>query len=1066
MKKALIKDSLKEIKNTYKRFISILLMAFLGVGFFAGIRAASPDMIYTLDKRFDENNVYDIEVISTLGLTDEDIKALKEIDKIENVYGEYSEDVLLNYEDTEIVTKVLSLDSVNTVTLLEGRMPQNANECLVEEAFCKFKNKNIGDSLTIETEEDSIIKEKEVTIVGTMESPLYISRERDTSKLGSGKVSYNLYLPKESFESKVYTQVYITLKNASKMETSSQEYKNYIQEAKDEVEKIKEQRQNARYEEVRKEAEEKLQEAEEKLEEEKQTAEEKLADAENKITSGESKLISAQNTLNNKKAEAESKFQSAEKQLEEAKNEIAIQEQNMPKQIEEANKQIENLNAQKEDMQNNLNTLNTNISTLEKQYQNVLESLKNTNLTQEQITNLQMQKASLEEAIENLNVNKKQVETGIKQIENGISTINTRLQEGKEKLKQAKEEIAKQEETLSASREQANAEFKTAQQKINTSKKELEEGKEELNKNRNEYNDKIKEAEKKLSDAREEIDKIDHPTWYILDRESNTGYSNYVQDSKSIENLGKVFPIVFFVIATLISLTSMTRMVEEQRVQIGTLKALGYNKMQIAMKYLLYAGIACIVGGILGMLVGFQLLPRIILMMYNMMYSLPDLVIKFNWYYAILGLGLASICIIGATLYTVLSSLGETPSELMRPKAPKPGKRVLLEKIPFIWKHLKFNQKVTVRNIFRYKKRFLMTIIGIAGCTALILTGFGIKDAISAIIPSQYQKIYHYDMQISLKNSAENESVQEFIQELEKKEEVSKVVETYMTSGTLVNGEKEEDIQIIVPKDEKIENVIQLIDTNKKEKIQLEEGKIAITDKVAQLLNVKQGDKITLKDNDNNQKEFEISNIVENYIYHYVYMPKGLYEETYGEYKTNVLYVQNSVKDEEQEKEMAKELLKDENVNAVALNSNMESLMKDMMNSLNYVVVILIISAGLLAFVVLYNLSNVNISERIRELATIKVLGFYDKEVYDYVTRETVLLTVIGIILGLFGGYLLNMFIIKTCEINVIRFGKEIMPISYLYAIIITVVFTLIVNVVTYFSLKKIDMIESLKSIE
>ena len=321
-------------------------------------------------------------------------------------------------------------------------------------------------------------------------------------------------------------------------------------------------------------------------------------------------------------------------------------------------------------------------------------------------------------------------------------------------------------------------------------------------------------------------------------------------------------------------------------------------------------------------------------------------------------------------------------------------------------------------------------------------------------------------MQISLKNSAGNESVQEFIQELEKKEEVSKVVETYMTSGALVNGEKEEDIQIIVPKDEKIENVIQLIDTKKKEKIQLEEGKIAITDKVAQLLNVKQGDKITLKDNDNNQKEFEISNIVENYIYHYVYMPKGLYEEKYGEYKTNVLYVQNSVKDEEQEKEMAKELLKYENVNAVALNSNMESLMKDMMNSLNYVVVILIISAGLLAFVVLYNLSNVNISERIRELATIKVLGFYDKEVYDYVTRETVLLTIIGIILGLLGGYLLNMFIIKTCEINVIRFGKEIMPISYLYAIIITVVFTLIVNVVTYFSLKKIDMIESLKSIE
>lgn len=850
MKRALLKDSLKEIKNTYKRFISILLMAFLGVGFFVGIRAASPDMIDTIDSYFDNQNVYDIKILSTLGLTDEDITKLSDIEGIDRVYGEYSEDILINFEDTEIVTKVLSIDEVNEVYLLEGRMPQSSNECLVENSFCVRTGKKIGDTILIEKDEDSIIKEAEVTIVGTMNSPLYVSRQRDTSKLGSGKVSYNMYLPKESFDSEIYTEIYITLANTKEMLANSKEYKDAVQEVEDKIETIKEERQTARYEEVKKEAKDKLQEAKDKLEE-------------------------------------------------------------------------ETLNAQT----------------------------------------------------------------------------------------------------------------------------------------------KIKEAQKEISDAEERIKEIEHPTWYILDRNSNTGYNGFMQDTKSIENLGKVFPIVFFVIATLISLTSMTRMVEEQRVQIGTMKALGYNKIQIASKYLLYASLACIIGGAIGMIIGFASLPRIIWMMYSMMYEIPNFVAAFNLYYAALGLGLASICIIGATLYTATNVLGETPSELMRPKAPKPGKRVLLERIPFIWKHLSFTKKVTVRNIFRYKKRFLMTIIGIAGCTALILTGFGIKDSISAILPNQYQKVYEYDMQINLKSGIEKNAIQEFISNLEQKEEINRVIETYMTSGTLINGENEEAVQIIVPKDEKIEEVINFADSKTKEKVSLQEGKIAITDKVAELLNVKKGDTIILKDADNIEKQIEISDVLENYIYHYVYMPRELYEELYGKYSTNVLFTQNNIEKSEEEA-LSKELLKEENVNSISLNSSVENVMGDMMNSLNYVVVILIVSAGLLAFVVLYNLSNVNISERIRELATIKVLGFYDKEVYEYVTRETVILTTIGIVLGLIGGYFLSFFIIKTCEINVLRFGKEIMPLSYLYAIIITLIFTMIVNVVTYFSLKKIDMIESLKSIE
>ena len=1065
MKKALLKDSLKEIKNTHKRFISILLMAFLGVGFFVGLRASSPDMIDTIDSYFDNKNVYDIKVLSTLGLTDEDITKLSNIEGIDKVYGEYSEDILINFEDTEIVTKVLSIDEVNEVYLLEGRKPQRSNECLVENLFCVRTGKKIGDTILIEKDEDSIIKETEVTIVGTINSPLYVSKERDTSKLGSGKVSYNMYLPKESFDSEIYTEIYITLANTKEMLADSKEYKDAVQEVKDKIEIIKEERQTARYEEVKKEAEDKLQDAKDKLEEETLNAQTKIKEAEDEIKTGENSLQIAQNTLNNKKKEANEQFELAQTKLQKAKDEIRVQEANLTEQEKEANNQITALKKQKQELQTNLDSLNTNITNLEKQYNQIIETLKDTSLTQEQIAILQAQKLQLEQTLATLKGQKEQVVAGILQIDNGINTINTKLQEGKAKLEQAKIEIQKQETELNQAKQTANKEFQSAQATINSSKNELEEGKQELEKNKAEFEEKIKDAQKEISDAEEKIKEIEHPTWYILDRNSNTGYNGFMQDTKSIENLGKVFPIVFFVIATLISLTSMTRMVEEQRVQIGTMKALGYNKIQIASKYLLYASLACIIGGSIGMIIGCASLPRIIWMMYSMMYEIPNFVAAFNLYYAMLGLGLASICIIGATLYTVINTLGETPSELMRPRAPKPGKRVLLERIPFIWKHLSFTKKVTVRNIFRYKKRFLMTIIGIAGCTALILTGFGIKDSISAILPNQYQKVYEYDMQINLKSGIEKNAIQEFISSLEQKEELNKVIETYMTSGTLINGTNEEAVQIIVPKDERIEEVINFADSKTKEKASLQKGKIAITDKVAELLNVKKGDTITLKDADNIEKQIEISDVLENYIYHYVYMPKELYEELYGKYSTNVLFTQNNI-EKSKEEDFSKELLREENVNSISLNSSIENVMGDMMNSLNYVVVILIVSAGLLAFVVLYNLSNVNISERIRELATIKVLGFYDKEVYEYVTRETVILTAIGIVLGLIGGYFLSFFIIKTCEINVLRFGKEIMPLSYLYAIIITVIFTMIVNVVTYFSLKKIDMIESLKSIE
>ena len=664
--------------------------------------------------------------------------------------------------------------------------------------------------------------------------------------------------------------------------------------------------------------------------------------------------------------------------------------------------------------------------------------------------------------------NRQSVQAGITEIDNQITSGRAELKNAEAQINNAKSELAKKEATLKQTKSKTNTQIANAKKELESSKQEIANAEAELEKSRAEFNSKIEEAEGKLIDAKEKVSEIEKAKWYILDREQNAGYSSYIQDTESIENLSVVFPIVFFAIATLVSLTSMTRMVEEQRQEIGTLKALGYNKFHIMLKYLIYSSLACIVGGVIGMNIGFQLLPRIIWDMYEMMYTLPEFIVSFNHQYSSLGLGLIYICIVGATLYTILREVKETPANLLRPKAPKYGKRVLLERINFIWKRLKFSQKVTVRNIFRYKKRFLMTIIGIMGCTSLILAGFGLKDSISSILPNQYEDIFDYDIMVSLKTSLSAEQKNSYTEELRQKEEIKDILETYMESGTAGKDDKSETVQIVVPNDKnEIDKMIKLRDVKTKERFELSEEGIIITDKLAELIGAKVGDTIKVTTNDDIEKEIKIVGITENYISHYVYMSKELYQQIYGEeYSTNVLLIQDNDLTEEQEETVMQEMVAKNEVSTVTLTKTTMKTLDDTMNSLNYVVVILIVSAGLLAFVVLYNLSNVNISERIRELATIKVLGFYDREVYDYITRETIILTLIGIVLGLVAGYFLNFYILGTCEINILRFEKVIYPLSYVYAVAITLVFSIIVNIVTYFALKKIDMIGSLKSVE
>ena len=729
MKKALFKDSVKEIKNTYKRFVSILLMAFLGVGFFAGMKAASPDMVDTIDQYYKDNQVYDIQVLSTLGLTNEDVEEISKIDNIETVVGTYEVDGKIDIENKEVVTKLICIEELNKPILLQGELPKNQDECVVEENFLKANNKKIGDTIEVgventkndEGEEIEYLNQSTLKIVGTVKSAIYISRDRGTSSLGSGKIDYYVYIPKENIKAnEIYTNLYIKVKDSDKYTTSSDEYEDYIAEVKEDIEAIKEERQKARHDKLVDMATAKVEEVENELNTEKQNAQEKIDEAQKKIDDGKSEIEKAESKLNASKKEADTQFANAYSQIQTAKKTIAENEAQLATKEQEANQQFSELETQKQTLQTQLETVTNSLAGLETQYNQIKD---NPDVPEEQ-------KQALATQIQSLQQSKQTIEAGITQIDNGISSGKQEIESGKAQIQSAKNELAKQEKQYEAKKKSTYSQLESASAEIEKSKSELNAGEEELEKNKEEFETKIAEAEEKLIDAKEKIADIENPKWYILDRYGNSGYSSFIQDTRSIENIAKVFPIVFFMVALLISLTSMTRMVEEQRTQIGTLKALGYSKMQIASKYIIYASLACIIGGILGMSVGFILLPKIIWMMYEMMYQITDISISFQWGIGEKGLLLISICIIGATLYAVLKELVYTPAALMRPKAPKMGKRVFLEKIPFIWKRLSFSKKVTVRNIFRYKKRFLMTIIGILGCTALITVGFGIKDSI------------------------------------------------------------------------------------------------------------------------------------------------------------------------------------------------------------------------------------------------------------------------------------------------------------------------------------------------
>ena len=1093
MKTALLKDGIKEVKNSYKRFISLLLIVLLGVGFFAGIKATSPDMRKTLDTYFDDLDVMDIQVISTLGLTEDDVSSIKQVENVENAEGSYQTDAIVTIGEEEVVVKLETItEKLNHLNLVEGRMPENANECVVEPSFLAGTGHKVGDTIEINVEDitnddgeqEKVLKNNQVTIVGTVESPLYIDTNRGSTTLGSGMIDYYLYVPKDNLNAGIFTNVYVTVAGAKDLETNSDKYLEIIDAVENSLDAISEERREARYNELYDSANSKIEEAQKELDEEREKAEKELEDAQKEIDDGKAKIEDGKAEIERNRANANYQFSLAEQELEDARAELEAGEKEFETEKKNAQEQIASYEEQLSllrQTQKQLNNVQTNLKNAEEELAELQEKLENA--TDEEKAEIQEQIASKNVEIQTLQgtiaiIQSELEKQGITdlagtitQLEEGISTANTKLDEAEKQLKDARAEIETGEKELQNQKNSTYYQLNQAEAEIEASEQELADGEKELEEARAEFDKQIKEAEDKLYEAKEDLKEIQRPEWYVLDREQNVGYVNYIQDTERVANLAEVFPVVFFLVAALMSLNSMARMVEEERVQIGTLKALGYSKRQIVRKYIVYAILATLIGGGLGLVIGFSYLPKVIADIYAMVYDVPDVILEFNVGYATAGMAAALLCTVGATVITSAKQLRQNPATLMRPKAPKPGKRVILEKIPFIWKHLNFTAKVTARNIFRYKQRFLMTIIGVCGCTSLIIAGFGLRDAIGNMIPMQYGEIYKYGINVSLKEEKEGEELKEIKEKiLAQNEKVTDVLGANIQSVKIIKNDNNQSIQLVVPEDvNSIGTFISLRSrTNRDESYVPDNNGVIITEKLAKLLDIKAGDTITLENADGDRADVQVAHITENYILHYLYMSPELYNKVYDtRIESNTVLAKTEVLSEEEENNLGKILLQDEeNISGVSFTSDSSNMLETVMNNMDMVVWILIIAAGMLALVVLYNLLNANISERIRELATIKVLGFYDREVYEYIGRETIILTILGMLFGLIGGYYLTMYILKTCEIDMLMFDPEIRVLSYVLGIVITVVFAVIVNVITYFSLKKIDMIESLKSVE
>ena len=1074
-----LKDIFREIKISLGRFLSILCIVAIGVAFFAGIKASAPDMKNSADTYFDKYNVQDIQVYSTIGLTKKDVAAIKKIKGVKSVQPSFSMDTLSQIDSTQMVIKVISYgidQKMNKVRVVEGRMPERENECLVEASSATNKlygTFHIGDTIKLQSGTDEALskslKHTKYKIVGTCYNPNYLSYEKDSSNIGSGTVNSFIYIQNTNVLKDYYTEVDVCVKGAKDLDCYSDEYFDVVDPVLKKIKKISNKQIDARIQSYQSELDEKKQEATDKFKD----AENQFNDAQNKIDSGLSEIQSNELKLQNSKDQINQGWNEYYANLQLLDNIPTLQ--NAIAQIEESEKKLPELLSQKEQVENGLQQINAegDLNTKRTLIQNAIDFI---DIALKKLENypdssdaetiriklnekkelLQGQLSLIDQAIAKkaeLEAILPQIQSGIEQIQAGVAK-KAELQSQLNQLLNAKNEL----NNAYVSLINGQAQYEDGVSKIEDAKNELNKSIEQLTLSKAEFNIQKHDALRELSDAQLEIDKMEGK-WIVLDRNSHYSYRDYGACADRMDGIAKVFPVFFFLVAALVCMTTMTRMVDEQRNEMGTLKALGYSKLQIASKYIIYALIASILGSILGCSLGMYLFPTVIFNAWNTLYNIDQIKFLFQPGLILLASGSVTGITLLATLYSIYSELIEMPSQLMRPKAAKAGKKILLERITFIWKRLSFLQKVTARNIFRYKKRFFMTIIGIAGCSALLVAGFGINDSISDIVNQQYNVIYHYDATVSAKTS-------EITSQIKSLKGVKDVYEEdHLAVTTKIENKDISTTVHIISNDKKFKDFCTLFNGNNE--FDLDDSSVLISQKMATKLNKKAGDTIKIKDANNKVIKAKIKGVFTNYVGHHIYASESLYKSWNTNAKTTHIYLIKSKKTTKKfERNLGNKIMNIDGVQSVTFYSSLQKNFKDMIKSISYIVVVLVISAACLAFVVLYNLSNVNISERKREIATIKVLGFTRKEVDAYINRETILLTILGSLIGLGIGIGLHHLIMNLAEMDDIMFGRTINSISYVISFVMTIGFNAIINLCMHKKLNNIQMVESLKAVE
>lgn len=1056
MKKKLFLNTFRSVKNTKSRFIAIMAIIALGSGFFAGVKSASPSMKNSAAQYLEEQGLADFHLMSELGFDDEDVSAVSEAVSAEEVYAGYSVDLMMTgAADSEYVVKVYSYDpesGINMPYVTEGRLPENAGEVFADERFFTAKTPQIGDVVTLRTGDDremgDILGRTEYIVVGKGLSPSYVSFDRGSAAIGNGTVNGWLLVPEENFSYEVYTDLYISLAETKGFAAYTDEYDEIVSRTSDMLEDFADVQIEHRKSVITDEAYEEINEAKADIEDGKQ----KLADAEKDLEDGRQQLSDAEKDLE----EGRQQIADAEKELADGRQAyndgLTEYEENvrLKDDLNEVISDFEGIVSAYETEAADTDRVNTVISDIR------AKGVLDVDETLEQLLTGYMTipaayddgtKAACRQGLE-------QYIAGLRaqsaQAESGLAAALTELDNAKAELDSGETEL-----------ENARAEIADGEAEIEKHKKDIEDGEAEVADAKKE----IADGEAEIADAEQELhDEIDDAEWYVFDRDFNPSYSSYAEDCDRVDAIADVFPVFFILVAALVCCTTMTRMVEEQRTQTGTLKALGYGRYSIISQYILYALAASIPGALIGLLIGFNTLPPVIYQCYKTMYNQPYLINPFRWNYAAGCTVVSCLCTGLSAVYASRLELVSCPAQLMRPKPPKNGKRILLERVTFIWKRLKFTTKVTFRNLFRYKARLLMTVIGIAGCTALLLAGYGLQYAISSIVDKQYGDIFKYDAIVAVDNDMDETGYAAILEECSADGTVSDKMPALQETVDIRGSEDEIEAYLFVAEDpSELEKFIDLHERKSRKKIALGDG-VVLGEKTARLLGVTVGDSVYF----NGDTPVKVDAICENYTFNYAYMTAETYEKSGFDdaFKNNMILLNMENVTSEAEDALSSKLVKNDSVLAVSFSSGGGDKFRDLVSSLSLIIVVLIVSAGALAFVVLFNLSNININERVHELATIKVLGFYDGEVAAYVYRENILLTLMGTIAGLGLGVALEKFVIKTAEVDSVMFSVEIPWYCFLEAALLTFIFALAVNITLYFRLKKIDMATSLKAIE